>query len=149
MRNSPRWSKRGVLVSSLVAGLAAALGCEHVAAVRQPISYVAAQMPLDVWVIRSHNDSVVRMQQPRVQGDTLVGFILSHHDSITTYQEIPAGDIKQMRARQAAPIRTIALIGGLTGAFLYVYRTQVGNAGGAPIPPGADGCFCDFDDICC
>ena len=139
----------------LAAGVAAGtVACSRVAAVQQPITYVAAEAPLEVWFVRRHDDSVFRMEQPRVQGDTLIGFVMPGGDSktgLTQYEEIPKGDIRQLRARQAAPIRTAALIAGITGGFVVAYEELVGVGGakGEGIPPGQDGCFCDFDDICC
>jgi hypothetical protein len=139
---------------TLAAGVAVGIvACSHVAAVHQPVDYVATNSPIEVWVIRRHNDSVFRMAQPRLQGDTLVGFVTPKDApaNLTQYAEIPVGDVRQMRARQGAPVRTGLLIAGITGGFIVAYEELVGVGGakGQGIPPGQDGCFCDFDDICC
>jgi hypothetical protein len=137
--------------SMLAHGVAAAVGfmsfaaCSHVAAVHQPFQYLSTRTPIEVWVIRRHNDSVYRILQPRLQGDTLIGFSLPRPgDPITRYQEIPLNDVRQMRARQSSPVRTAALLGGIGGVAYVVYYEFVGGGGSGS--PGF--CECDFDDFC-
>jgi len=139
-------TRRGI---ARVVGLVGLAACSQVAAVHHPVQYVAEKTPQQVWIVRRHNDSVYAMQSPRLEGDTLVGFTLPTEKTLAQYVEIPGMDIKQMRARQAAPIRTGALLLGLTGAFVFVYQKEVGSSSGAALKQGDDACFCDFDDICC
>ena len=131
--------------------LASAFACTHVSAVHQPLQYLSTSQPIEVWVIRKHNDSTYRITQPRLQGDTLIGFALPGPGSpITQYQEIPLQDVRQMRAKQAAPVRTAALVGGLTGVVVFGYAELVGGSGnGARVPIGTPNfCECEIDDIC-
>jgi hypothetical protein len=150
MNRSVRWSKQGILAACVTAGvgLVTMSGCTHVSAVRRPMSFLNSQAPIEVWVIRRHNDSVFAVQQPRTQGDTLIGFLTPNNASLTQYVEIPGSDIKQMRAKQPSLVRTAALIGVIGGATLYTYTSLVHGSGGAPIPVGSPGCDCDFDSVC-
>ena len=138
--------KRSLLVVSI--GLFSLAGCTQVASVHHPIEYVAEQTPLQVWVVRRHNDSVFAVQQPRLQGDTLVGFLLPSPNQITQYVEIPANDIKQMRAREPARVRTAALVTGSIGVAVFTWTQLVHGSNGARIPLGDPNCDCDFDSIC-
>jgi hypothetical protein len=123
--------------------------CSHVSAVPQPAQYMAAETPLEVWVIRRHNDSLYRIAQPRMEGDTLIGFSLPRPgDPLVKYQEIPLNDVRQMRAKQSSPMRTGLLIAGIGGVAYLTYSQLVGGGGsGAKIAPG-NFCDCDFDEVC-
>lgn len=139
-------------VGPAAAACAVALGiaaCSHVSAVRQPLGYMASQNPLEVWVIRRHNDSIYRIAQPRLQGDTLIGFSLPRPgDPVVKYQEIPLQDVRQMRARQSAPVRTAALIAGIGGVAFLAFRELVGGGGNGPKVAPNNFCDCDFDEVC-
>jgi hypothetical protein len=126
-------------------GLVSLAACSHVTAVNQPLNYVANKTPIEVWVVRRHNDTTYRMSQPRLQGDTLIGFLSPDGapPTLTQYAEIPIGDVRQMRAREAAPVRTGLLIAGVTGTIVVAWTQLVGNGAGNP-----GFCECDFDDIC-
>ena len=127
-----------------VLALAGSAGCTKIAAVRSPLSYVAQQLPQRVWVIRAHNDSMVELFQPRTEEDTLIGFVGG------SYTEIPIHDVKQVRAEQPARVRTALLSAGISGAVIVEYARLTGGGGnGAQIPIGSEGCYCDFDDVCC
>ena len=118
---------------------AAVLGCTHVAPAS--FNYVAEHAAERVWVVRRDNDSTVVVVQPREENDTLMGF------SNGQYVELGRRDVKQLRAKQAAPIRTVALVAGLTSVAVISYQQFIGNKGtsGIFIPcPN-----CDFDDVCC
>jgi len=123
--------------------------CTHVSPVDEPLAYISTTPPPEVWVIRKHNDSTYRITQPRLQGDTLIGFALPGPGSpMIQYEEIPLNDVRQMRAKQPDAARTVALVGGVTGVVVFSYTELVGGSGnGAPIPPGSPGHDCDFDDI--
>ena len=146
-----RSSVRGILAYTLAAGmgLVSFAACSHVTAVHQPLQYLQVQSPIEVWIVRRHNDSVYRMAQPRLEGDTLIGFILPRPgDPLVKYQEIPINDVRQMRAKQSAPGRTALLIAGIGGVAYLAYSQLVGGGGsGAKLGPGQL-CDCDFDEIC-
>jgi hypothetical protein len=136
-------------------GLAVGMGslsfaaCSHVTAVGQPFQYMSVQTPLEVWIVRRHNDSVYRITQPRLEGDTLIGFSLPRPgDPLVKYQEIPLNDVRQMKAKQSSPVRTAMLIVGIGGVAYLTYSQLVGGGGtGAKLGPGQV-CDCDFDEIC-
>jgi hypothetical protein len=149
--------KQSPMSRAVTFGVAAAMGlvsfaaCSHVTAVNQPLNYVANKTPIEVWVVRRHNDTTYRMSQPRLQGDTLIGFISANDApaTLTQYAEIPIGDVRQMRAREAAPVRTGLLVAGITGTIVVAWTQLVGNGNAPGIGPGHPGfCECDFDDIC-
>jgi len=137
-------------VSALASlGLASLAGCSQVAAVHHPIQFVAERNPVQVWIVRRHNDSVFALQQPRLQGDTLVGFTLPTAQNLTQYVEIPGTDIKQMRARERAPVRTGALVAGSVGVAVFTWTQLVHGSNGQRVTPGNTfDCDCDFDSIC-
>lgn len=137
--------------ATVAVGLVSVAACSHVTAVRQPLEYVNAKSPLEVWVVRRHNDSIFRLEGPRLQGDTLVGFVIPTAGpmAVTQYAEIPIRDVRQMRVREAAPIRTVALVAGLTGSVVLAWSQLIGNGNAKGIGPGTPNfCECDFDDIC-
>ena len=147
---------RASILRILTVGVVAGFGglsfaaCSHVASIGQPLQYMSAQTPVEVWIIRRHNDSLYRIAQPRLQGDTLIGFSLPRPgDPLVKYQEIPLTDVRQMRVKQSAPIRTGLLIAGMVGVAALAYNQIVGQAGGsgAKIAPG-NFCDCDFDEVC-
>ena len=145
-------SVRSVLAYALAASMGGVsfAACSHVSAVPQPAQYMAAETPLEVWVIRRHNDSLYRIAQPRMEGDTLIGFSLPRPgDPLVKYQEIPLNDVRQMRAKQSSPLRTGMLIAGIAGVAYIAYSQLVGGGGtGARVGPGQPPCDCDFDEIC-
>ena len=142
---------------TLAYGMAAAVGlgslvaCTTMAPVPKPLQYVNNRTPVEVWVIRRHHDSLFRVSQPRLQGDTLIGFVLPQAGSngLTQYQEIPLGDVRQMRAKQPAKVRTGALVAGAVGLAVFTWTTFVHGSNGQRLLPGSDpNCDCDFDSIC-
>ncbi|HUK22548.1 MAG TPA: hypothetical protein VLV45_13455 [Gemmatimonadales bacterium] len=134
----------GVVLASLTAA------CTAVSSVPKPLSYLEVQQPTEVWVIRKHNDTTYRISQPRLQGDTLIGFSLPTETSpMALYQEIPLTDVRQMRAKQSAPVRTAAVLVGLGTVSYVVYSQLVGGGGNGPKQgPGQIPCDCDFDEVC-
>ena len=139
----------GLVASAAIGSMAA---CTAVSSVHQPLNYLTTEQPTEVWVIRKHNDTTYRISQPRLQGDTLIGFSLpSETAPITQYQEIPLTDVRQMKAKQAAPIRTAVVLVGLGTLGFVAYEEFVGNASGASNgnhTGGVNFCECDFDDVC-
>jgi len=137
-----------LVACSTVVTLAAA--CTAVSSVHKPLSYLQTSSPTEVWIVRRHNDSVYRITQPRLQGDTVIGFSLPRPgDPITKYEEIPINDVRQMRAKQNAPVRTAAVLVGLGTVSFIVYKNVVGGGGSGPkLGPGQPPCDCDFDEVC-
>lgn len=120
-------------------------GCTHMASVQKPAQYLRTETPQEVWVLLRRNDSMYRVSQPRLQGDTLIGFLLPRPgDPITRYQEFPLTDLRQMRAKETSTVRTAALVAGIGGLAYFTYYQVVGGGGSGT--PGF--CECDFDDIC-
>jgi hypothetical protein len=140
--------KRGILRSGLAGaiGIVAFSACSHVGAVHEPLAYMRNTTPIEVWVVRRHNDTIYRMSQPRLQGDTLIGFLLPRPGApLTQYEEIPLNDVRQMRARQGSPLRTAVLIAGIGGIAFVSYHQFVGGGSKNGTPTF---CECDFDDFC-
>ena len=68
--------------------------CTHVAPVRHPSEFIAANAPPRVWVTQAMSDSVREVIKPHIAGDTLTGLVAGLE------QHIPLGDLKEMDARQ-------------------------------------------------
>ena len=99
------------------------------------------------WVT-ARDQSVVLMWEPKVVRDTLVGYIGRKHE------RLPSENLKQIRVRRSAPIRTtllaLGVVGGL-GGLLFVAggsgqsRLQGPASGGSadcykhPDQPGCEG----------
>ncbi len=102
-----------------------ATACTAVATVRRPAQFIASKAPQIVWVTTADN-SQVALLSPRVRADTLGGLAEGVH-----YVEIPLSNVQSMRARQAAPRRTLLLMGGLTLA-LGTLVASASSGTGAP-----------------
>jgi len=128
----------------LLAALSSA-GCRTMKPVT--LDQLTALGPDRVWVTES-DQSVVLLDEPRVVGDTLVGYIGRKHE------RLPSENLKQIRVRRSAPIRTtllaLGVVGGL-GGLLFVAggsgqsRLQGPASGGSadcykhPDQPGCEG----------
>ena len=95
-----------------------------------PAEFVIAKAPSTVWVTKTDN-SALRLQSPRVITDTLSGFVGGE------YVEMPLSSVQALRARQAAPGRTVLLVGGLTvaGAIGILVNRGVGSVATPPCDP--------------
>ncbi len=117
---------RPLTAATLLPLVPLATACTAVATVRSPaqIMAIAGKSQGIVWVTKADN-SVVQLAWPRVDGDTLVG-ILSQGDSLGDTVKMSLSSVQSMRARQAAPRRTLLLAGGLTlaaaGATVWYLR---------------------------
>ena len=119
--------------------------CTHVAPVRHPSEFIAANAPPRVWVTQAMSDSVREVIKPHIAGDTLTGLVAGLE------QHIPLGDLKEMDARQSAPRRTAALILlPLASYGLYEIVSSALNAPyvAPPTPAGWDVCDCNVDAVC-
>lgn len=124
-------TKRNVMA---LMGLCAALGCTSVGPVAEPQKYIAAKQPRTVWVTRS-NRSVVRVDGPRMIGDTVVGSVSGE------YTEIPLTDVTRVAAVQSARGKTIAaaaLGGAATAAALVVIFSHSGSGANGTVDSIAD-----------
>src|SRR5690349_12324808 len=128
------------MLKTVAAGLGVALlaGCTHVAPA--PFGYLTTHEQQRVWVVRADNDSVVEVHSPRALNDTLMGFVDGH------YAEFGRRNIKQLRAKQTAPVRTAVLLLGVTSAGVVAYTHIFTSGNDAGIPSGYGECGCDFDD---
>lgn len=119
-------------VSKVFAGalLVSALAqCTTVAPIQSPGKYIAGNKPRSVWLTRA-NHSVVRVDGPRMVGDTVVGAVSGE------YTEIPLTDVTRASAIRADKGKTIlaaVLGGGVTIAAAAVIFSHGGssNNGGA------------------
>jgi hypothetical protein len=104
--------------------LAAVAGCTTIEAVNQPAAYIAGKQPRTVWLTKS-NRSVVRMDGPRMLGDTVIGSVAGE------YTEIPLSEVTRVAAVQSSKGKTIvaATLGGaVTAAALVVIFRHSGSA---------------------
>jgi len=93
--------------------------------------------PDRVWVTQS-DQSVVLLYEPRVERDTLVGYIGMRR------AKVPGAGIQRLRVRVSAPARTMLLAGGLISAFGGVLFAVSGNGPShvqAPLPGGSGDCI--------
>src|SRR5579872_5179547 len=84
----------------------AMLGCTTFGPVN-PKQYIVSHRPAEIWIWKA-DSSVVRMRGPHFlqDSDTLVGLVEN------AYQELPLGDIQQVKATRPAPTQTAALVIG-------------------------------------
>jgi len=126
MRNllSIPWPTRNVW--SLAAGLLAlaGAGCTTVAPIQSPGKYIAGNKPRSVWLTKA-NKSVVRVDGPRMVGDTVVGAVSGE------YTEIPLAEVMRASAIQADKGKTVlaaVLGGGVTIAAAAVIFSHGGSS---------------------
>lgn len=77
--------------------------------------------PDRAWVTDS-DQSVILVDEPKVVGDTLVGYIGRHRT------KMPSAGLKQVRVRVSAPVRTALLAVGGAGA-LVGFLVVIGGSG--------------------
>ena len=79
-----------------------ATACTTVAPVRSPASFIVGTEPQRIWITQA-DGSIAEIGAPRVVGDTLFGF------RGLKFQEVALSSIKEVRAVQSAPGRTVAV----------------------------------------
>ena len=112
------------------------IGCTRMATVQNPGTYIAAKQPRTVWLYKADHQ-VVRVNGPRLEGDTVVGSVNGQ------YTEVPLADVVSARAIVTDKGRTIALAsvgGAATIAALVVVFSHTGNGSGLPPPVDTGGC---------
>ena len=67
--------------------------------------YLPIEHPTNIWITTADNH-VVKMQAPKLLGDTLVGYVNGD------YQEVRLSQAKQIQAKRPQPVRTAMLVGG-------------------------------------
>jgi hypothetical protein len=126
MGNSFMIPRRGSAARRVWAGvlIACLTGCTTVAPIASPGKFIAGKQPRSVWLTRT-NHSVVRVDGPRMVGDTVVGAVAGE------YTEIPLSDVTRAAAMQNAPGKTIAVAalgGAVTVAALIVIFSHGGSS---------------------
>jgi len=118
--------------SALAAGLFAA-ACTTVANVQNPGTYVASKQPRTVWLTKSDH-SIVRMNGPRMVGDTVVGSVNGQ------YTEVAMTDVTGMQAIVPDKTKTIAIAAvgvAATAAALVVIFSHSGTGSSSQAGYGA------------
>jgi hypothetical protein len=75
-------------------------GCSAMAPVAQPKNFVEARRPEVVWLTTTDEPVMKQLDGPKLQGDTIVGFIEGE------YTEIPLVNVKAMQAKQYSRKKT-------------------------------------------
>ena len=65
-----------------------------------------------VWVTRASDHTKFEVVDPKVQGDTLEGLVFGE------YEKLPFSEATDIQARKVEPVRTAALIAGVTAVTL-------------------------------
>ena len=119
----PNWFGGTVAAGSVLCTLAA---CTTVATVKNPGTYVASKQPRTVWLTKTDH-SIVRMNGPRMVGDTVVGAVNGQ------YTEVAMTDVTGVQAIVPDQTKTIAVAaagGAATLAALFVVFSHSGGSGG-------------------
>jgi hypothetical protein len=120
MRLSDR-VKAGLLALSVA-------GCTQMTVVPRPTDFLAAKRPARVWVT-GLGTSEVLVTHPTVRADTLSGFAQDK------YFEMPMADVKQIRARVPAVVRTLLVAGAGVAAIGFVVAESRGQGGSCRVNP--------------
>lgn len=123
-------------IARFVVGICLLIGaaCTTVAPIQSPATYIAGNKPRSVWLTRT-NKSVVRVDGPRMVGDTVVGAVSGE------YTEIPLSDVTHASAIQADKGKTIlaaVLGGGVTVAAAAVIFSHGGSSSNGGADTNAD-----------
>jgi len=103
--------------------LAASVGCRTVVPVAAPREFVSLKQPHIVWLTESR-DSVMRMTNPRLSGDTIIGLV----NGKTT--AVPLSQVTNVRAARISTAKTIALAAaGATAVAAVVWYRYFRDSG--------------------
>ena len=122
---------RRLVAATLLPLVPAATACSTLAAVPSPAQFVATKSPRMVWVTKTDN-TVVALQSPQIIADTLGGFVKGD------FIEMPLSSVQVLRARQAAPRRTLLLVGGVTVASVLALGIAFHSASAPPSGPACN-----------
>ncbi|HUK22552.1 MAG TPA: hypothetical protein VLV45_13475 [Gemmatimonadales bacterium] len=104
---------------SVIALLVAASACTSVGPVDSPGSYIVSKQPRTIWLTK-HNNSVVKLDGPRMLADTVIGSVNGE------YTEIPLSEVSHAAVQQEDKGKTIAAaaLGGaaLAGALIVIFK---------------------------
>lgn len=126
--------RNGWLVRPVCATLIAVLAggaCSTLRPVATPMQFIPTERPSQVWVTTSEN-ATMRLEGPRLLGDTLVGFVAGR------YEEIPLPQARTMWVRTPAPKRTAFLVAGLAIVGAGLLYMLAGNGPSSPYSGGED-----------
>ncbi|HUK22544.1 MAG TPA: hypothetical protein VLV45_13435 [Gemmatimonadales bacterium] len=111
-------STLGVRRLSAVLVLLGAAACTSVGPVDHPGSYISSKQPHSIWLTKN-NRSVVKVDGPRMLGDTVIGSVGGE------YTEIPLTEVTRAAVEQQDKGKTIiaATLGGaaLVGAMVVIF----------------------------
>ena len=106
---------RPIVRCALLLAALASVACKTMKSVT--LDQLNALRPDRAWVTQS-DQSVVLLYDPKVVGDTLVGYVGRH------YEELPSADLKHLVVQTPAPARTallaVGIAAGLGGFFVAV-----------------------------
>ncbi|HUL49958.1 MAG TPA: hypothetical protein VLT79_08100 [Gemmatimonadales bacterium] len=117
MRNSDAMLRVRRLSFGLV--LLGAAACTSVGPVDHPGSYIVSKQPRTIWLTKS-NRSVIKVDGPRMLGDTVIGSVGGE------YTEIPLTEVTRASVQQQDKGKTIAAaaLGGaaVAGALVVIFK---------------------------
>jgi hypothetical protein len=82
--------------------------------------YLPIEHPSNIWITRSDN-TVVKMQAPKLLGDTLVGYVNGE------FQEMRLSQTKQIQAKRPQPGRTALAVGAGVLAVAAISAVVAGS----------------------
>ena len=110
------------------------IACTTVGPSRSPQKDITVREPRTVWLTRT-NGSVIRVDGPRMIGDTVIGAVEGQ------YAEVPLSQVTRVAAVEPAPGKTIAaaaLGGAVTVAVLVEIFSHSGSGSNSVIDSIAD-----------
>jgi hypothetical protein len=120
--------QRGIALVLLVTMTA----CTSMQPVASPKEFLQTRKPPTVWLSRDVSQAMVAMDGPRLQGDSIVGFVEGE------YTEIPLSNVKAMQARQYSKGKTTAFVVGVTGVVIGALLLVKAGLGGSEDMTGED-----------
>jgi len=111
--------------------LAALAACTTVGPITAPREYISTKQPRSVWLTQK-NRSVVKVDGPRMIGDTVVGSVQGE------YTEIPLSNVTRVSALEHSTGKTVAAVAigsaAVVGSLVYLF-SHSGSGSGLAIPP--------------
>jgi hypothetical protein len=123
------WLVRPVCATLIMVSAGGA--CSTLRPVATPMQFIPSERPAQLWVTTADN-ATMRLEGPRLLGDTLVGFVAGR------YEEIPLPQARSLWVRQPAPRRTAFLVAGLAVLGASLFYMLNGNGPSSPITGGED-----------
>jgi len=106
------------------------IACTTLTTVRDPGQYVPAHNPERVWLMASGDTSLVVVDRPSIERDTLVGIVDGK------YRRFPLSDLRTVEARTVSPSRTGLLVASAVAVPVAVisYFNSKSESSGCPAP---------------